>query len=550
MNPCKTRFLNAAGAAWLLCACTAVLCACSSTPRAAADAGKSPADVAADVPPIGDVAAASDVAPDAATPADTAAELDAKTVTLGDLHAGAHPHVGLAAVVTFTTSEPTFGSVVVATDGAADWIAPAAEPTPVTAHTVVVRGLHADTNYDFRARALTGGKEKLGETTVPWHTDPLPADFPVFKVNVTDKAKMQPGLTLAALVRVDPGKGGSDSSFPPTLLAFDAAGAVVWYVRPSDFDRALGVNLIDGKIAVVGYDGISVFDLDWNLVKTLTPKQLGMDVLHHDIINLPGGHMLVVSVRVLPPQLVNGTNTCDVIDEVHEITADGVTVQKWAMDDFVPYKAGEISGDGFYDSLAPGCSTRDIYHVNSLNWSASDDTITVGLYMRGQVLRFKRSTGAFVWTIGKGGTMPLADGNAWFMATHGPYLRANGNLIVMDNGWVQNGGLKMTPSRAVEYSFDKDPAGKDLAHEVWSWKLAQVSPLEGNVQELANGNVFVCAGFEMQVPGDFESVRPHLAEVTHEATPQVVFDLVVEPSPGADPLPPFVVARAWRIDGL
>jgi hypothetical protein len=123
------------------------------------------------------------------------------------------------------------------------------------------------------------------------------------------------------------------------------------------------------------------------------------------------------------------------------------------------------------------------------------------------VIRIDRRTGSIIWKLG---APPLS-------GQHAPYMLANGNMLLFDNG----------PHRLDEsYPFSRvieiNPATRAIA-----WKYQEprsfnfYSPRISNAQRLPNGNTLINEGvfgrfFEVTSDGDvvWEYVNPHFGPAT------------------------------------
>ena len=465
---------------------------------------------------------------------------------VSDLAVSRNEIVGLAVVVTFQTDIAAVGSVEVTPEDGEPFVVEGPSAS-TTEHRVDVLGLGPERDYAFRALATSGDETAESDDTVPFRTAPLPDWLPAFRVVTSRPDRMEPGLTLFDVFQLDIRVGGIAPDFRPFLVAVDDAGAIVWYLRRED-DSVKGMRgyalLPSGNLAFIGMPGLLEIETRGAIVRQLDLESLGLPSLHHDVALLPDGHFAGLTTELR--HLVNGSGrpVSAVFDVVWEMDGDGTVVRKWPLADLVPWDVDKLQGSNEWDFVYPGdAPTIDSLHANSVTYDPKEDAFIVGMRNIGMIVKFRRDTGALLWTMGDGGTMGLAGPGGWFGSSHGPELLENGNLLLYDNGPEEINPTN-PPSRVIEYAFSKDESGEPVATSVWEWVADAPSPVMGNAQRLPNGNTLFTNGCRILPP---LAITPNILEVTPGPDSEVAFELEMTRAADANPARPLLIYRAYRI---
>jgi hypothetical protein len=510
-----------------------------------------------------------------------------------------NPAVPLAAIVSAATDEPA-ELVIEVSDGESEWAVPERGEL-VTQHERAVLGFKAARKHRLRVRA----RDQAGNVTadaqeLEFETAPLPSDFPAVQTLVSVPDKMEPGVTLFALMRWPVG-AQPDENYG-LILAVDAAGEVVWYYRGDEMigdpRRLPNGNLLCG----IGHNRALEMDMLGNVVARWHASQhpnpeaaakvpegsiaVQTETFHHEILQMPSGNLLTLSTELRrledypadPNKPAGGAQAANVIgDVVVEFTRDGSIVHQWKLMDMLDvYRVG-------YDSYSPVWNnwayteveggTKDWAHANSLSYDRSDDSIVVSFRHQDAVVKFSRQTGELVWILGthEGWKEPWKpyllepQGEfAWQYHEHAARTTPSGTLLLFDNGnyrsWPprEKQEVKDSYSRVVEYAID----GKaKTVRQVWKYggpgDELFFSPFISEADPLPNtGNVLVTDGGRVRdqkgnvsanVAGDHHWAR--IAEVTHTTPPEKVFELVID-SPDKDSPVGWAVYRSERLAGL
>ena len=131
----------------------------------------------------------------------------------------ANPKSVLSCFVNWTTSQAAT-SVVQFGVGKYEW--EIADTAAVTAHRVLVIGMHAQQAYQIKA--ISTNSAGSGSVEGTFTTGTLPAQIPVGQVMINETARSQPGWTL---MNVQKGQGDTRarSDFPPYAVMYDSSAA-------------------------------------------------------------------------------------------------------------------------------------------------------------------------------------------------------------------------------------------------------------------------------------------------------------------------------------
>jgi len=442
----------------------------------------------------------------------------------------------LVGFVTATSAAPTTLQVTV-DDGARSWVHTA--DTPATAHRVRVLGLRPSTEHTLTVQAFATSGVPGDAVTLTAVTDPLPDDFPTYTVTSTPD-RMEPGLTLLRMADY--------------VLLMDAAGVVRWYL-PSGDNQLVARATDDGRIWIIEARS-RVWEIDlsgrtigaWQANGSDSGTPVDVTALHHDILELPGGTLLGLSVeRRLVDDYPGSTEDPAAApvdatvagDVVVEFARDGTVQQTWPLLDVLdPQRVGHDGlSNNHWGPFFAGAEALDWSHGNSLWFDEDRDEIVVSLRNQDSVVAIARSTGALAWIVA-----PQANWvDPWRQAVltpeepilesyhqHGAKITPAGTLMLFDNGnrrasaYEDPIGLE-NYSRGVEIALDVEAGtyrvvrtvGETLEPALFSGSLGNADPMP------TTGNMLVVFG---NVKNEGED-RGQVIEATPTDPPQVVFHL-------------------------
>lgn len=502
-----------------------------------------------------------------------------------------NPTVSLAAIAHVLTNEPA--KVTLDITGASI-------PTHVefpelrTVHELPVLGLVPGKINSITITVETPGKVKETKT-IPFVTERLPPEFPPLELTMTDTAAMEPGLTLFNVFQWESQVPGLVAT-RGWLIAVNSAGEVVWYQHP-DSVPGDARQLPNGHI-LYEYDQTGFVEVDllgndvhrWHATGLGKPAPEGATLvdthtMHHDIQELPNGHLLSLSTSMIPaPNYPTSerdpkappADTSVIVDKVNEFDRQGTIVREWFLDDMIDsYRIAYDSLTPFWDLVyhEQSNTTKDWSHANALVYSESDDAIIVSLRNQDALIKFRRETGSLVWILGtpanwkspwKEYLLKAPADMPWFFHQHAPKVLSDGRILLFDNGNFRASPpdnklpAKDNHSRVVEYRIDE---AQGTVEQTWAYGGPETeifySPFLGDADALPKtGNVLITDGGRVtddkgvasdEIFSGYKSAR--IFEVTREVKPRKVFEIQIKP---ATPVgsPGWSVYRAARIPGL
>jgi arylsulfate sulfotransferase len=495
-----------------------------------------------------------------------------------------NPEVPLAAMVELETDVPTEATLTL-DDGTKVWsVTP--QPGFSLTHQLAVLGVRPDKTVQITVEVRDqAGLETTAPAPVVFVTPPLPAGFPPLQLDVSDAARMEPGVTMFGPSAV----GGVPGVTIAPLIMVDEEGEVVWYYNPG-FNIGDARRMANGNLLVMGDSAIMEIDMFGNQVQLWWPNNIqpnnappgatlvAADSFHHEVVELPAGDAadfvtLSTEMRVLPDypmDVVDRTQTQPTANVVGDVIVafkrDGTVVEEWKLLDVLdPYRVSYDSLVGFWDTLY-GMVTYDWSHGNAVVLDPTDDSWIVSLRHQDAVVKIERATGALEWILGDherwflpwAGRLltPVPDDGSflWNYHQHAPDVLSGGRLMMFDNG----NGRAIPPnmqlpdpdrySRALELMIDE--AQMTVTH-VWQnggvsdpWYsrfLCDVDPLP------MTDNVLVTDGGKVDPLNSRNWGR--VFEVDRSDQGEIVFQLSVRDLSPVDPIG-WTVYRAERLTSV
>lgn len=428
----------------------------------------------------------------------------------------------------------------------------------VTAETLVVPvaggvevqliGLRAEADYTVTLHATADGAEDSAEVT--FTSGALPTNLPPMDLRVnTDQ--VADGITL---FDADPW-GGAPEGTPSYILGMDRDGEVVWYhpnpTRVEDIEvtahHTVLFNTDDVAIREVDLLGRPVLDMatqaavrNDRLGLAADAVQVPIESTHHEITELPNGNLLTLSTALVPmdaadTQRLCGKDSLNVVEDVVvEFDREGNIVQEWKMSDY--FSPAERPGTELCVDALPVGPPGSLYDVQVVDWTHANavfldeasNSMILSLRHLDAVMAIRYAAdadgpaGELLWELGPEGTIAFTDGSEPFYHQHAPEFRADGTLLLFDNGNTRPGTFPQGDlpgrSRAVAYRLDLE-AG--TATEVFSHGdmgddgNPTFAGFLGDANELPNGNVAIDYGGMALGQGQFAS---RLVEVTADGT--------------------------------
>ena len=345
-----------------------------------------------------------------------------------------------------------------------------------------------------------------GSGTTTHHVRCLPGDFPSFTAQRTGRTQSEYYVTA-------PSAGVGGSSYP---IVFDTNGVPVWWgAKTAGFFALL---LPDGHVAWnnSSTNRVEEYTFDGQFVRSY--RTVGQQYDFHDLVVLPNGNALVVSVTQKPHVDLSswgGPSDATIFDHtLQEVTPQGAVAWSWVTSEHVPvtettqhWRDQELAEPGgtFGDAFDP-------YHYNSIEPTPDGTAVVVSFRHLDAVLKIDKATGNIVWKLG-GTTTPASldvvgdrefqpGGGGGFGGQHDARLLDADTVSIYDDG-----SGRARPPRGVTYDIDETAGTATLVQTVRD-------PLESNVfccgsfRRLPGGNVvFGWGGNANGTPDITESTR-------------------------------------------
>jgi arylsulfate sulfotransferase len=440
--------------------------------------------------------------------------------------------------------------------GLQTWAVPAPlDGSPVS---ILVAGMRAFTTYHMRARMkLHHGSQWLDSDHV-FNTGGLPPErIPQVVVTRPGGLEPNPGIELVDIVTF----GFIPSSTPVQTAAFDLDGNLIWFADLQDgarLDSSFPIKpLPNGNFLMVvigAYNGVREINLanetvsqfsvgDVNQALSQAGFQLVIGSLHHDILPLPNGHLILLANTVQSfTNLPGFPGTTQVTGDVL-IDLDENRKPVWVWNTF-----------DHLDINRHPLSFPDWTHSNAVIDSPDDGNLILSMRDQNWVIKINYKDGAgdgsILWRLGPGGDFVIPGGSPadFNYAQHYPVLtRAksfgvfplmlfdNGNNRIMDSNGTVCGSPGAAPCSSRPVLFELDEWSK-TAQILWQDKLPVLSACCGSINTLGNGDAeFDIALFHALPLGS------RIQEVTQEPVPRLVWQMDVIGQ---------VAYRAFRIPSL
>ncbi len=380
---------------------------------------------------------------------------------------------------------------------------------------------------------------------VTFVTAALPANFPIITVLQSQPARMEPGYTLV--------RAAFDASLLWYVMIFDSAGQVVWYdVTQSTADIR---QLDNGDLFMPAPTNFTEINLLGQTVSNWpAPPRLAINI--HDGVPTDHGTILYLSttnevVTNYPTSVTDPSAPTESaiisFEKVVEISATNSSL----LNTWSPINVLDPRRISYLVSETRG--VWDSEHCNAIIEDPSDpDGLIVSMRHQNAVVKISRATGQLRWILGPPDNWgaewqpylltPVGSPFFWQYGQHAPVFTPQGTLIMNDNG-----NFRASPfappvadtnnySRAVEYSINEQTME---VSQVWDYGRTNAtvrlySDHEGNAEpEPKTGNVlidFAAVSYVNGVPPSSYGVtatESRITEVTHEAIPQIVFDVSI-----------------------
>jgi|GEM_PF-4736550 len=340
--------------------------------------------------------------------------------------------------------------------------------TPTNA-VILLTGFDWGESYVWRYW-LIDGDGNAGDTsfTHRFSTISLPDSLPEFEIEVSDRDRIQPGITLFRNTRRYVTAVDVDGNMKMIM----PGGGEIEQLINGDF-----LSLKRGHIFQTNLDGDTIY----------YSPQGGM---HHDINMLPNGNYLSLgkTYRWVPTPGGEGDSLLWEGDIIVEVNTDGDTLWSWDSHDYFSYEDYEPAN--LENAAEEGI--HDWTHANACHSTPDMSAIYISVRHLSRITLIDYESREVIWNMGKEFPSGQVDfgHDLNFSYQHDPEWQPNGNILMLDN---HNLGPEDS-SRAIEISidFDRDPVA-EIAWQVWGVPYAGS---QGDADRLLNGNTMVTLGRE------------------------------------------------------
>jgi arylsulfate sulfotransferase len=450
-------------------------------------------------------------------------------------------------VARYTTVAPRGATVTIdfgtdTTYGLQTWAVPAPfDGSPVS---ILVAGMRAFTTYHMRARMNLPDGSQSFESDHAFKTGGLPPErIPQVVVTRPDGLEPSPGIEL--IDAFEPSQVPIPSAEKVTASAFDLEGNLVWfYDLEGEFDSPFPIKLLpngDFLLVVTGtFDGAREINLagetifqfstdDLNQALSQAGFQLVIGALHHDILPLPNGHLILLAHTSQSFTNLPGHPGATVVvgDALIDLDQSRKPVWVWSTFDHLDINRQPL---GFPDWT----------HANAIIDSPDDGNLILSMRNQDWVIKINYRDGAgdgsILWKLGPGGDFVIPGGSPadFNYAQHFPVFTGakksgvfplmlfdNGNNRIIDSSGTVCGSADAPSCYSRPVLFQLDETSKTV-QILWQDKLPAFSPCCGSINTLGNGD----AEFDIAL-APIQPSGSRIQEVTQELVPRLVWQMDV-----------------------
>ena len=291
----------------------------------------------------------------------------------------------------------------------------------------------------------------------------------------------------------------TDTVYP---FAIDAQGSVRWYASSPSFSGGIFRRLENGRYLAFSSPLYAPAFLRTGVVET---DQMGRvyreylyDMAHHDMIELPNGNLLLLTIKEGTDITANGITLGQ--DRVVELDREtGQELRIWDLNALCGYTDQDAARGSFL-------------HCNAVWYDEQDDAILVSSATAYCVIKIDARTGRIIWVLADPRRgypepiqskilTPMGDGFEWQGLQHAVMLAENGDVMLLDNGTgrLDNDGRPVADgdnyTRLVRYRVDEAAGtveqvyqyGKERGNGFFACYL-------GDVDELGPDHYLITAG--------------------------------------------------------
>jgi hypothetical protein len=432
---------------------------------------------------------------------------------LSNLTIEPNPNNSLSCFVAWTTDVPANSEVQF---GEAAYQFHIVTEEAVTAHRVLVIGMHAETSYLIKAVSTDAAGSGSAEGS--FKAGALPTGLPVGTQTQSDTSGAQAGWTLTNIMPASTSPIFTGTA-PGIIVMVDMQGLPVWYfVNGTTIDERGDVSLrvLPNHNIMLGPSSgepPKEIDLAGNVLwqgPPSTPSGPSTDPASapqsHYAGKLENGNYVIIRT----PTNADGISGA----LVEELTSANEIVWSWNL----------------FDHMQPPADAADDWcHPNSVTIDLASDVLYLSCRYQG-IIKAKRSGDqAVLWVLGggAGGDFAFDPATADVTDQHDPEIHADGTILLYDNHGEALVQPADTTTRVIELKLDEvakvarptfEFPGSFSSVNAWYTSI-WYTPYWGDADRLANGDVLVTAGIRSQtVQTRLFEVRPSDGAIVWQIT--------------------------------
>ncbi len=368
-------------------------------------------------------------------------------------------------------------------------------------HEITVLGMRAETLYKMKAKAQLRDGSFIESSSVSFTTGKLAENVPDLTL-IDSSNKNSGGITFFGI------QSGRN-------WGVDEQGGIVWYLHGDySISSAPVIREMGNGVLLVFLEGsIQTISTDGEIIRAYE-----INKWHHDARILPNENLMIIGFEYW----TNEYGKTLAGDTITEISPDGDVVWEWSS--FEHLDTSRILSN----ILTQSGKGIDWSHSNALMYIEEDDSILLSVRTQSWIIKIDHKTGDIKWFFGNDTDTDssfLANSNffsldtdgEWMTNQHAAMITNNGDILVYDNR-NESGGEDLN-SRAVRYSID---ISSMIAVQTWEAVVPKYTGSFGDVDELSNGDILICAGG----PGSDENA--YILEVSSDDTSEILWSIRIE----------------------
>ncbi len=370
-----------------------------------------------------------------------------------------------------------------------------------TIHEITVLGMRAETLYTMTAKAQLRDGSFIESNPVNFTTGKLPENSPVISL-IESSSLSSGGITFFGVQ--------SDKYW-----GVDEQGEIVWYLHGDySISSAPVIREMGNGVLLVFLEGlIQTISTEGEIIRAYE-----INKWHHDARILPNENLMLIGFEYW----TNEYGKTLAGDTITEINPDGDVVWEWSS--FEHLDTSRILSN----TLTQSGKGIDWSHSNALMYIEEDDSILLSVRTQSWIIKIDHKTGDIKWVFGNktdtdssflenSNFFSLDTDGEWMTNQHAAMITNNGDILMYDNR-NESGGEDLN-SRAVRYSID---ISSMVAVQTWEAVVPKYTGSFGDVDELPNGDILICAG------GQGSDDNAYILEVSSDETSETLWSIIVE----------------------